>query len=88
MESTVSGLVAAVEAYRICSGKAPIDFSTETLTGALCKHVSTDFGDYSPMNSSFGILDPLSVHIRDKSQRKIEYSKRAIEVMKKTVNNL
>ena len=88
MESTVSGLVAAIEAYRIFSGKQPIEFSTQTLTGALCKHVSTEFGEYSPMNSSFGILDPLAVHVRDKSQRKVEYSKRAIEVMKQTVNNL
>ena len=88
MESTVSGLVAALEAYRIFSGKQPIEFSTQTLTGALCKHVSTEFGDYSPMNSSFGILEPLSEHVRDKSQRKVEYSKRAIEVMKNTVNNL
>ena len=88
MESTVSGLVAAIEAYRIFSGKQPIEFSTQTLTGALCKHVSTEFCEYSPMNSSFGILDPLAVHVRDKSQRKVEYSKRAIEVMKQTVNNL
>ena len=84
----MSGIVAAIEAYRIFSGKQPIEFSSQTLTGALCKHVSTDFGEYSPMNSSFGILEPLSEHIRDKSQRKIEYSKRAIEVMKNTVNNL
>ena len=88
MESTVSGLVAAIEAYRIFSGKQPIEFSTQTLTGALCKHVSTEFGEYSPMNSSFGILEPLSEHVRDKSQRKAEYSKRSIEVMKNTVNNL
>ena len=88
MESTVSGLVAAVQAYRIFSGEEPIKFSTQTITGALCKHVSTDFGDYSPMNSSFGILEPLSEHIRDKSQRKVEYSKRAIEVMNRIVNTL
>ena len=88
MESTVSGLVAAVQAHRICAGKNPIHFSTETITGALCKHVSTDFGQYTPMNSSFGILDPLSEKIKDKSQRKMEYSKRALEVMKNTVNNL
>ena len=88
MESTVSGLVAAIQAYRIHSGKEPIRFSTETITGALCKHVSTDFGQYSPMNSSFGILDPLDTKIRDKSQRKIAYSNRAIQTMKNTLNTL
>ncbi|MCH5151137.1 MAG: methylenetetrahydrofolate--tRNA-(uracil(54)-C(5))-methyltransferase (FADH(2)-oxidizing) TrmFO [Clostridiales bacterium] len=88
MESTVSGLVAALQAYRIFSGQSPIDFPTETITGALCKHISVDFGEYSPMNSSFGILAPLNEKIRDKSQRKIAYSERAIEAMKNTVNNL
>ena len=88
MESAVSGLVAGIQAYRIFGGKSPIEFSTQTITGALCKHVSTDFGQYSPMNSSFGILDPLNEIIKDKSQRKMEYSKRAVQVMKNTVNNL
>ena len=88
MESAVSGLVAGIEAFRIFSGLPPIEFSPQTITGALCNHVSTEFGDYSPMNSSFGILEPLSVHVRDKSQRKVEYSKRAIEVMKNTVSEL
>lgn len=88
MESAVSGLVAALQAYRIFSGLAPVPFSSETITGALCDHVSSDFGEYSPMNASFGILAPLSEKIRDKSQRKIAYSHRAIENMKKTVINI
>lgn len=88
MESTVSGLVAAIQGYLIHSGQNPIEFSTETVTGALCKHVSTDFGNYSPMNSSFGILAPLDIKIRDKAQRKIAYSDRAIQTMKNTVNKL
>ncbi len=88
MESAVSGLVSALQAYRIFSGLAPVPFSSETITGALCDHVSSDFGEYSPMNASFGILAPLSEKIRDKSQRKIAYSHRAIENMKKTVINI
>lgn len=88
MESAASGLVAALQAYRIFSGLAPVPFSSETITGALCDHVSSDFGEYSPMNASFGILAPLSEKIRDKSQRKIAYSHRAIENMKKIVINI
>ena len=86
MESAVSGLVAAVQAFRIFSGMQPLEFGDDTLTGALCRHVSTDYGDYVPMNSSFGILAPLREKIRDKSERKIAYAERAIESMKKTVN--
>ena len=88
MESTVSGLVAALQAYRIFQGLLPLQFGGDTVTGALCKHISADFGEYVPMNSSFGILDLLSEHIRDKEKRKIAYVDRAIESMKKTINNI
>lgn len=88
MESTLSGLVAALQGYRMFSGSSPVEFPLETITGALCNHISTDFGEYSPMNSSFGILPPLTEKIRDKSQRKAAYSQRAIETMSKLVNNL
>lgn len=88
MESTLSGLVAAIQGYRLFSGLEPLRFSEETLTGALCKHVSVEFGDYSPMNSSFGILSPLAEKIRDKSQRKVAYANRAIEAMKNIVKTL
>ncbi len=82
VESALSGLVAALQAYRAMCGLSPILFSDETMTGALCVHVSTQFGDYSPMNSNFGILPPLSEHIRDKSARKLAYSERSLERMK------
>ena len=82
VESALSGLVAALQAYRAMCGLSPILFPDETLTGALCVHVSTQFGDYSPMNSNFGILPPLSEHIRDKSARKLAYSERSLERMR------
>ena len=88
MESTLSGLIAAIQGYRMATGLGPLEFSNVTLTGALCDHVSVEYGEYSPMNSNFGILPPLTEKIRDKSQRKVAYSERAIESMKQTVNNL
>lgn len=88
MESAISGLVAALQAYRIFCGKGPVCFGNETMTGALCKHISTDYGEYSPMNSSFGILSPLAEHVRDKSQRKTLYSERALKIMNEIVKNI
>lgn len=85
MESALSGLVAALQGYRLFSGKAPLNFSDETITGALCKHVSAEFGDYIPMNSSFGILAPLNERIKDKSQRKTAYYERAVGKMKEVL---
>lgn len=87
MESTVSGLVAGLQAYRMLNGLAPVDFGTETMTGALCNHVSTEFGEYSPMNSNFGILAPLSEFAK-KSDRKAKYAERAMEKMKAIVASM
>lgn len=88
MESAMSGLVAALQGYMIFSGKNAIDFPCDTMIGALCQHVSTEYGEYSPMNSNFGILPPLEEHIRDKSQRKTAYSNRAINSLKKAIKSL
>ncbi|MBQ8505596.1 MAG: methylenetetrahydrofolate--tRNA-(uracil(54)-C(5))-methyltransferase (FADH(2)-oxidizing) TrmFO, partial [Clostridia bacterium] len=85
MESAMSGLVAGLQAYRIFSGQAPLEFTNDTMIGALCQHISTEFGEYSPMNSNFGILQPLDVLIKDKSQRKLAYSQRAYAKMQSIV---
>lgn len=87
MESAMSGLVAALQARRIFSGLAPVDFTCQTISGALCAHVSTEFGSYSPMNSNFGILQPLDGFVK-KCERKQAYSKRALETMKNISKNL
>ena len=87
MESTVSGLVAGLQAYRICNGLSPLDFGSKTITGALCNHVSTEFGNYSPMNSNFGILEPLTERVH-KSDRKAAYAKRALDEMKLILQSL
>lgn len=81
MESAVSGIVAALQAYRLGSGRPAVDFTEQTITGALCKHISTDFGDYSPMNANFGILQPLDGYVK-KCDRKQAYAERAVAVMK------
>ncbi len=88
MESCMSGLIAAIQGYRLFSGANAVVFPDDTMIGALCKHISTDFGEYSPMNSNFGILTSLEQHIKDKSQRKAEYSKRALNSLKQTISNI
>ncbi len=88
MESAVSGLVAGLQAYLTASGKKNIVFPQETITGALCNHISKPFGDYTPMNANFGILPPLEQHIKDKHERKIAYSVRAVENIKNIVKDI
>lgn len=83
MESALSGLVAGLQAFRLFRGLQPLNFTTQTITGALCAHVSTDFGDYSPMNANFGILESLA-DVK-KSERKQAYAERALTKMKEVL---
>ena len=85
MESAVSGLVSAIQADRIAKGLSAAVFPDTTVTGALCRHVSEDYGEYVPMNANFGILHPM--HEVKKALRKQAYAQRALQDMSDTVKN-
>ena len=81
VESAASGLVAAMQLIAADCGKT-LDFTQETMTGALSCHVATLSERYQPMNSNFGILQPLPTHISDKSKRKEAFAERALRKIK------
>ncbi len=79
MESTASGLVAAVGLACALSGRPEPDFSGRTILGALARHVSTPSANFQPMNANYGILDPLENRVRGKRNRYEKLSERALE---------
>ena len=79
MESTASGLVAAVGLACALSGRPEPDFTGRTILGALARHVSTPSANFQPMNANYGILDPLENRIRGKRNRYEKLSERALE---------
>ena len=82
VESTASGLVAAVELARRLSGEAPIDFPRETALGALAHYVSdTTVVNFQPMNVNFGIIPPLGYKVKGKRNKNAALSQRALEAL-------
>ena len=79
MESTASGLVAAMGLARALSGRPEPDFTGRTILGALARHVSTPSANFQPMNANYGILDPLENRVRGKRNRYEKLSERALE---------
>ena len=79
MESTASGLVAAVGLACALSGRPEPDFTGRTILGALARHVSTPSANFQPMNANYGILDPLESRVRGKRNRYEKLSERALE---------
>lgn len=73
VESAASGLVAGLNAARLCRGQSLLTLPRETLLGALLHHIAhTDPENFQPMNANFGLLPPLSVAGR-KQPKKEKY---------------
>ena len=86
MESTASGMVAAIGLYCALTGKPEPDFTGKTVLGALARHVSTPNANFQPMNANFGILEPLGERVRGKRFRYEKLSQRAIDVLNEVID--
>ena len=85
IESASSGFVAGINAARMAKGLKPIDFTDETVIGALSHFVNNGgySGNFQPMNANFGIVAPLGYKVKGgKKARNEEIAKRAINKIK------
>ena len=83
VESTASGMLAALEMGRRLLGKPPIGFPAHTAIGALAAYISdSTVTKFQPMNINFGIIEPLDYKFRGKKHdRYLEVSRRALETI-------
>ena len=82
VESTASGLLAAVELAHRLQGRPPVDFPQETAIGALALYISNrSVGEFQPMNVNFGIIPPLDHRVKGKRNKNAELSQRALEIL-------
>ena len=91
VESISSGMVASLNAIEQYNGNkqkdvfAPIIFPETTMTGALCKYISTPNNNFQPMNANFGILPTLQEKIKDKKLKYTKLADRAIIDLKNSI---
>ncbi|MBQ7624089.1 MAG: methylenetetrahydrofolate--tRNA-(uracil(54)-C(5))-methyltransferase (FADH(2)-oxidizing) TrmFO, partial [Clostridia bacterium] len=82
IESAASGLMCGINAARGVLSKPPVDFPETTALGALSLHVSKgEASAFQPMNINFGLLPPLPERIRDKKERYLKISERALDAL-------
>lgn len=82
VESTASGLTAAVELARRIAGKPPVNFPQETALGALALYISNPtVGNFQPMNINFGLIPPLGYRVKGKRNKNAALSQRALEAL-------
>ena len=85
MESTASGLTAAVSLAKAMAGQPEPDFTGRTLFGALERHVRTPSANFQPMNANFGILDALPYRVKGKKNRYEKLSEVAIDTLNEVI---
>ena len=89
IESTASGLWAAVNVARKIEDKSPVELDDTTMIGAMIKYTTNPVTDVlKPMNANFGLLPPLEKRIKNKKERYLAYSERACENIKKIKNEV
>lgn len=81
VESIATGLLAAINAERMISGKPTVTPPEDTVIGALCKYITTPNAYFQPMNANFGIL-PMMDGVK-KSERKQAYYERSVSSIKR-----
>ena len=84
VESTASGMLAGIFLANKLKGKILDYLPKTTIMGAITNYLTTASAEnFQPMNANFGILPALDEKIKDKSLRKLAYSKRAVDDLKK-----
>lgn len=77
-ESAASGILAAVNLDRVLSGADPVVPPPQTMLGGLYRYLrDADPTDFQPMNSNWGLVDPLPDAPRKKAARREALAERA-----------
>jgi len=77
-ESTATGILAAVNLDRIVRGQEPTVPPPTTMLGGLLRYLrDSDPKHFAPMNSNFGLLDPLPEQVKDKERKRALLVERA-----------
>ena len=81
-ESTATGLLAGVNLSRLLAGEEPVLPPTTTMLGALYRYLrEADPRHFQPMNANFGLVDDLTVRVKDKRAKKEQLAERALADM-------
>ena len=77
-ESAASGILAGINMHRLLSGEEPVVPPPTTMLGGLLRYLrDATPAQFQPMNSNFGLLDPLKEYVRDKGARREKVIARA-----------
>lgn len=85
-ESAASGILAAINLDRVLSGADPVVPPPTSMLGGLYRYLrEADPGDFQPMNSNWGLVDPLLGAPRKKAARREALAQRADQCFRRWI---
>ena len=86
VESSASGIYAAINMLRMIEGEELVVLPKETIMGSMANYISIKNEDFQPINANFGIVPEVSSDTKiKKKERKLFYGQRAIDTMKEFI---
>lgn len=85
VESSASGIYAAINMLRLLKGEDLVTFPRETIMGSMANYISAYHDEFVPMNANYGIVPELDFHCK-KKERKEFYGNRAVNKMKEVIS--
>ncbi|MEX2467470.1 MAG: methylenetetrahydrofolate--tRNA-(uracil(54)-C(5))-methyltransferase (FADH(2)-oxidizing) TrmFO [Gemmatimonadota bacterium] len=77
-ESAASGVLAGINLARMLQGEAPVMPPPTTMLGGLYRYLhDARRGQFQPMNSNWGLVDPLDRRVKDKREKRAALAQRA-----------
>jgi len=77
-ESAASGILAGINLGRVLRGEAPVVPPPTTMLGGLFRYLRESAADrFQPMNSNWGLVDPLNQRVKDKVRKRELLAERA-----------
>ena len=87
VESSASGIYAAINMYRFLNNEELLVFPKETIMGSMANYISIKTENFQPMNANFGIVPEVTSDKKiKKKERKLYYGQRAIDTMKEFIS--
>lgn len=85
-ESAASGILAGINLDRVLRGATLVTPPPETMLGALCRYLrEADPANFQPMNSNWGLVEPLADAPRKKTERRQALAARADRFLRRWI---
>lgn len=89
IESTASGLISAINVYLKLNSKSPLNLSPNTMIGAIINYITNaSASSFQPMNSNYGIINPLDQKVKDDKLKKQMIFDRSVEEISQVIKNI